>query len=129
MQGVRFAVSLFVSVVTLLGATVLPYVVLFVVRRKTRVSCLPAIALVLTGALVGFAVSFPLRFQVEALLARPAIQGAVDVQCGTGAVVVDIAGYSPEPYASWLGEEAGCQYIDFNREWECYCQPEEAADE
>lgn len=124
MQDVRFVTSLFVIVVTVLAASVLPYTLLFVVQRKTKVSCLMALTLVLVGGVLGFVVSFSLRFQVEASLAVPIIQAAVDAQCGAGAVTVDTAGYSSEPYASWLGEGVGCQYIDFEGEWECYCDTE-----
>ncbi len=121
MQAVQFLATLFVIVSTVIGAAVVPYVVLFVVQRRSRVGCGHAVLFVTVGGLLGFGVSFSLRHQVEARLALPSIQDALDDQCGGGVVRADPAHFVAEPFFSWIGDEASCHYIEASREWECYC--------
>lgn len=121
MRGIEFVSWGFVILTTLVAGTVLPYFVLYVVRGRQRVGCGIALVVVLVAIAIGFGIGMVLRPAVVAQLSVPRIQAALNAQCGSGSEEVRAADFTTTPYYSWLGEEAGCQYIDYTTSWECYC--------
>lgn len=121
MRGIEFVGWGFVVLITLVASTLLPYLVLFGLRRRERVGCGRAIGVVVVSGLIAFGVAMALRPSVVASLTVPRIQAALDGQCGEHSEPVSAVGFVMTPYYSWLGEEAGCQYIDYTSAWECYC--------
>ena len=124
MRGIQFAGTGIVVLMTVLGGSVLPYLLLYVVRRRQRAGCWPIVPVVALGALLGFLLGGALRQPVEAWLALDPIQAALDDQCGQSAFTATVAGFRTEPYFAWFGEDVSCHYLDGERRWECYCEPE-----
>ncbi len=121
MQGIRFAATFFVIVTTSLGAFVLPYGIVFLLRRRETIGCTQVLLYVVSGALFGLLIGLALRPQVEARLVLPLVQSALDAQCGGNAVIATLEGIEETPYTRWIGDNASCHYIDLSDEWECYC--------
>jgi hypothetical protein len=124
MQGIQFAGTGVVVLFTVLGGSFLPYMLLYVVRRRQRAGCWLILPVVVLGAALGFLLGGSLRVPVEAQLAMDPIQSALDDQCGRGTFRATVAGFQAEPYFAWFGEDVSCHYLDGERRWECYCDPE-----
>lgn len=124
MQGIQFAGTGIVVLMTVLGGSFLPYLLLYVVRRRQRAGCGLILPVVVLGAALGFILGGALRQPMEAWLALESIQAALDDQCGRGAFTARVEGFRSEPYYVWFGEDANCHYLDGERRWECYCEPE-----
>ncbi|GAB4571128.1 MAG: hypothetical protein Kow0077_07020 [Anaerolineae bacterium] len=121
MRGLELVGWGIVLLCALLGSTLLPYLLLFGLRKAERVGCGLAVVVVLGGLAFGVMVGLVVRPVVVANLAVPQIQAALESACGPRAEQVTVSGVALVPYYRWLGEEAGCVYTDFLSEWECYC--------
>jgi hypothetical protein len=121
MQGARLGAFVVVIVLTAAGSLVVPYVLLFVRQHQERASCTAVVVFVIAGAFLGLLLGLSLRRAVEARVAVPAIQRAIDEQCGDGLVRVDVGHFVRSPYYSWITDDASCHFIDGSRTRECYC--------
>ena len=124
MRGIQFAGTGIVVLATVLGGSILPYLLLYVARRRQRAGCWVILPVVVLGAVLGFLLGSALRQPVEAQLALEPIQAALDDQCGRGAFTATVEGFQEDPYFAWFGEDVSCHYLDGERVWECYCEPE-----
>ena len=124
MRGVELVVGGVTILLILIGATIAPYLGLYVLRRRQRASCAAVLLAVVIDAAFGLGVGLAIQDALIGVLAVPAIQAAVDAQCGLGTETVTSGGFESQPYYTWLGEDAGCQYLN-DAGWECYCAVEE----
>jgi hypothetical protein len=124
MRGIQFAGIGVVVLTTVLGGAILPYLLLYVARRRQRAGCGLILPVVILGGALGFVLGGALRQPVEAWLALEPIQAALDDQCEPGAFTAGVGGFQTDPYFAWFGDDVSCHYLDGERRWECYCEPE-----
>ena len=124
MQGIQFVTAIIMVLVVVVGATVLPYGVLYLARRRQRAGCGSIVVLVVLGGGLGLLLALAVRDSIQAGLAVPQVQAIFDAQCD-GGQRVRAGEFQTEPYFAWIGEDGSCHYLDGERRWECYCPGDE----